>query len=105
MTKEQPIRGDIVKEAFNELDVLGQPLKEAIIEHVERHAITLDDEHYCTLKEIENLLREVFGNDAASLLVERLRRGIDALKSFMIMAAPAAVLFSFTFTVSVSALL
>jgi hypothetical protein len=93
VTNEESIRGDIIKKSFEELDVLGPALKEGMIAYIERRGNPLDKEHYYTLKEIKIEFAEVFGEHAALLLVERLRRGIDALKSLYVAIAPAAGLF------------
>lgn len=77
---EEPVRGDIIRKAFDEVDVLGQPVKEEIIMFIERRGNSLDSKHHYSLKEIKIELAEVFGDDAALLITERLKRGIDALK-------------------------
>ncbi len=90
MAREEPIRGDIIKKSFDELDVLGQPLKEEIIAFIERRGNPLDSNHYYSLKEIRLELGVVFGDDAALLITERLKRGMRAIKSLAIVAVPAA---------------
>lgn len=93
VTNEESVRGDMIKKSFDELNIFGPALKQAMVDYIERRGNPLDDEHYYTLKEIRIELSDIFGEDAASLLVERLRRGIDALKSFYVAIAPAAGLF------------
>jgi hypothetical protein len=95
--QETPIRGDILKRAFDNLDVLGPAVKESIIEHIERQGVVLDSKHYHTLEEIEKLLSSIFGGAATELLVERLRRGTHVLKSSVNIAAPVAGLFLLQF--------
>lgn len=96
MTREDPIRGDLIRKSFDELDVLGQALKEEMMAYIERRGNPLDKEHYYTLKELKIEFAEIFGEDAASLLVERLKRGIDVLKSLCIIIMPVAGLFLLT---------
>ncbi len=87
---DEQIRGDIIRKDFDELDALGPMLKDGMISYIERRGNPLDAGHTYTLKEIKIELGDVFGEDAAALLVEKLRRGVDAAKSFVIMAAPVA---------------
>lgn len=93
MSQEKRIPGYIIKEAFEALDVLGQDLKDSIIRYVERRGNILDSEHSYSLKEIEIELADIFGEDAAKLLVEKMRRAISALKMFAVLAIPVSGLF------------
>lgn len=93
MTQEKPIPGDIIKKAFDALDVLGQDLKDSMVRYIERRGNSLDSEHSYSLKEIEIELADIFGEDAAKLLVEKVGRAIHALKAFAVLAIPAGGLF------------
>jgi len=93
VTQEKPIPGDVIKKAFDALDVLGQDLKDSMIRYIERRGNSLDSEHSYSLKEIEIELTDIFGEDAAKLLVEKVGRAIHALKTFAVLAIPAGGLF------------
>lgn len=93
MTQEKPIPGDIIKKAFDALDVLGQDLKESMIRYIERRGNMLDNEHSYSLKEIEIELADILGEDAAKLLVEKVGRAISTLKAFAVLTIPVSGLF------------
>lgn len=76
----KPIRGDILKKAFDKFDYLGISAKQVLIEDLEVQGMTLDDRHYYRLKEIENRFISLFGKDVTPLLVERLKRILSDLK-------------------------
>ena len=88
MTQEEPVRGDIIRKALDGLDILGRTVKEMIIEDIERSEITLDNKHYYPLRQIEERLIELFGEDGASLLIKRLRERLETLKSFIVVSLP-----------------
>lgn len=90
VSDDEQIRGDVIRKGFEELDVLGLTLKEKMITYIERRGNPLDADHTYTLKEMKVELGVVFGEDAAAVLVDRLRRGVDTAKSLIILAAPVA---------------
>lgn len=88
VSDDEHIRGDVIRKGFDELDVLGPSLKDGMLAYIERRGNPLDADHTYTLKEMKIELGDVFGEDAAALLVEKLRRGIDTVKSLAILAVP-----------------
>lgn len=76
----RPIRGDILKKAFNKFDYLGETTKEVLIEDLELQGIMLDDKHHYRLGEIENYFNSLFGRDVTPLLIVRLKKILSDLK-------------------------
>ncbi len=74
---ESPIRGDIIRQAFEQLNVLGQAFKDLMIERLEEDGMVFDAGHSYSLKEIEGSLSAVFGRDATALIIKKIKRGLD----------------------------
>jgi hypothetical protein len=74
--RKQAMRGDIIRKAFEELDVLGRSLKNMIIEEIERSGIVLDSKNYYSLGEIENRLQTLFSKDGTELLLKQMEKAL-----------------------------
>ena len=74
--RKQAVRGDIIRKAFEELDLLGQSLKDVIIEEIERSGIVLDSKNYYSLGEIENRLQTLLGKEGAELLLKKMEKAL-----------------------------
>ena len=70
-------RGDIIRKAFEQLGSLGQVVQEALIEDIEQLGSNLNDDHYYSLKDIEQHLSRSFGENALHLLITMLEVGIE----------------------------
>lgn len=77
MAHENPVRGDLIKKALDSLQFLGTSLQLSIIEYLEKRGNRFDEQNSYSLSKIEKDIAAIFGPDAASLLVERLRRALE----------------------------
>jgi hypothetical protein len=68
-----------LKEAFESLHkVLGRSIVDLLIYDLERQGIALGNEEYYSLDEVRQVFEATFGEDGASLLMEKLRKALDA---------------------------
>lgn len=75
-------RSKLIRQAFeNSLDVLGVQTKQALIEDLERHGIYMNDPNL-DLPELEQGLREIMGDEATDLILERLNKKLEELERY-----------------------
>jgi hypothetical protein len=68
----------MLKQALESLTkILGQSIVDLLIYDLERQGMRLDKDGYYTLDQIRQVFGETFGEDGASLLVERLRKELE----------------------------
>ena len=73
-----PITSKRLKKAIEEAtEVLGKANRDAIVDDLQRLGIELSGETQYSLNQIRDGLRGVFGEDATSLLMERIRKSLD----------------------------
>lgn len=67
-----------LKEAFESLSkVLGRSIVDLLVYDLERQGIALGKEEYYSLEQIRQVFEATFGEDGASLLVEKLRKELE----------------------------
>lgn len=67
-----------LKEAFESLHkVLGRSIVDLLIYDLERQGIALGREEYYSLDQVRQVFEATFGEDGASLLMEKLRKELD----------------------------
>ena len=75
------VRGDILKDVFDEMDIIGSACTQLLIEVIESKGIILDEEDWYKLSELERALMKTFGEDATPLLVERIGKCIRLIQN------------------------
>ena len=77
--KDKPISTSSLKKAFHGLEPsLGKTTVEELFSDLENYGITLSHSRMSyPLSEVEDALRKMLGEDAASLLVERLKKALS----------------------------
>ncbi len=69
------ISGLKLKQAFESLSkALGRSITDLLVYDLERQGIVLDKDEYYSLEQIRQVFEATFGEDGASLLVEKLRK-------------------------------
>jgi hypothetical protein len=68
------------------LDFMGLKVKDAPINHLQRHEMIPDDAHYYSLNDIEKQTREIFGREATGILVAKVKDGIRAQHCYLAFA-------------------
>lgn len=72
------VSGLKLKEAFESLSkVLGRSIVDLLVYDLERQGIALGKEEYYSLEQIRQVFEATFGEDGASLLVEKLRKELE----------------------------
>ncbi|MEO9294056.1 MAG: hypothetical protein ABI347_00450 [Nitrososphaera sp.] len=69
---------------------MGEVVQEALINDIERLGSELNDDHYYSLKDIEQHLSRCFGENATRLLVTMLEAGIQKTLELQKTAVPAS---------------
>jgi hypothetical protein len=59
--EEEKITKDVAEQA---LEAFGQPGKAAVLSHMKRHGIILQDDYCSPMKDIEAALEKIFGSGA-----------------------------------------
>ena len=72
------VRGDIIKKAFDEIEIIGRACQQLVIEIIESNGLVPDQDNWYRLSEIEKSLAKMLGEDATQLLMKRIDRGIVA---------------------------
>jgi hypothetical protein len=71
-TANQPVRGDIIRRALVKLDFMELNIRDALIDHFQRHGMVLDNAHYYSLNDIEKQMHSIFGEEATGILIEKI---------------------------------
>ena len=73
-----PVRGDVIRKALDNLDVMGLNVKDVLTDYFQKDGIILDGQHFYTLDDMKRELATLFGEAATQLLVHQIEAGIKA---------------------------
>lgn len=77
MPQENPISGDIIKNAICTLEASNLIFDQELVGYLERRSNVLDGKRSYWLQDIESEFAEGFGADTAKLIVERIKHIVD----------------------------
>ncbi len=73
------VSGQRLRQAFEGLSkILGRSIVDLLVYDLERQGITFSQDEYYTLEHVQQVFEMTFGEDSASLLVEKLRKELGA---------------------------
>jgi hypothetical protein len=75
---DQPVRGEVMRKAFDILAFAGVDLHKITIDFLEGKGIILDNAHYYSLRQIERQLRKFYGSQLTPRLIEIIENEIHA---------------------------
>jgi hypothetical protein len=73
----QPVRGDILGKALEDLDLWGEQFSIAIIKILQTNGLVFNAYHYYQLGVISRQLRRLFGRETSSRMMELIKIGIQ----------------------------
>jgi hypothetical protein len=81
--KSAPIYTSALKLALDRaLEILGQPTKEVVLEKFEQNGIFLNEKGYYALVDFDEIFEKLFGQDGASIVMEKLVRVLKEMGEF-----------------------
>jgi hypothetical protein len=73
---DQPVRGDVIRNAFGFIASFDPDLHRPTITFLESEGISLDKWHYYSLRQIDKQLRNYFGAALTALLVVKIEKDV-----------------------------
>lgn len=77
-TSSQPVRGDVLRNALDDLDLWGEQFSAAIVKILQSKGLVFDARHYYTLHDIEKELKRLLGRESTQHISELLEIGVRA---------------------------
>ncbi|AIF82291.1 hypothetical protein NTE_00209 [Candidatus Nitrososphaera evergladensis SR1] len=73
----QPVRGDVLQKALDDLDLWGEEFSRVIAKILQANGLVFDANYYYSLDDIEKPLRRFLGRENARQICEVIKIGIQ----------------------------